>query len=165
MPAFVDRLTKNVAQRKPPWHENMHLLKRIAMSSIQVKVILRQFSGWLLTVFGTWITFKSSLMVTFLVYRDDDLVAAPFLVLFLSNFVFYCLSIRYVVGVKIMRFMPLGWLSTAGGIMLSSILFKLLRLSEDSFLAIVFAFAGHLVGYVASARYLARKEASDLGVT
>ena len=49
--------------------------------------------------------------------------------------------------------------------MLGSILFKLLQLSDDSFLAIVFAFAGHLVGYVASARFLAKKEASDIGAT
>ena len=38
---------------KAPLHEDMNLLDRITMSSIEVKVILRQFVGWLLTVFGT----------------------------------------------------------------------------------------------------------------
>ena len=143
----------------------MNLLGRITMSPIEVKVILRQFVGWLLTVFGTWFLFTWSLKIMFLVFRDDTFAAASFPLLFLFNFVSYCLSIRYVIGVKISRFVPLGWLGTAGGIMLSSMLFKLLRLSEDSFLAIVFAFAGHLVGYVASARFLAKKEASDIGAT
>ena len=143
----------------------MNLLDRIAMSSIEVKVILRQFLGWLLTVFGTWFLFTWSLKIMFLVYRGDTLAAAPFALLFLSNIVSYSLSIRYVIGVKISRFIPLGWLGTAGGIMLGSMLFKLLQLSENSFLAIVFALAGHLVGYAASARYLTKREASDLAAT
>ena len=143
----------------------MNILDRITMSSIKIKVILRQFVGWLLTVFGTWFLFTWSLKIMFLVFRDDTFAAASFALLFLFNFVSYCLSIRYVIGVKISRFIPLAWLGTAGGIMLGSILFKLLQLSDDSFLAIVFAFAGHLVGYVASARFLANKEASDIGAT
>ena len=143
----------------------MNILDRITMSSIKIKVILRQFVGWLLTVFGTWFLFTWSLKIMFLVFRDDTFAAASFALLFLFNFVSYCLSIRYVIGVKISRFIPLAWLGTAGGIMLGSILFKLLQLSDDSFLAIVFAFAGHLVGYVASARFLAKKEASDIGAT
>ena len=136
----------------------MNLLDRIAISSIEVKVILRQFLGWLLTVFGTWFLFTWSLKIMFLVYRGDTLAAAPFALLFLSNIVSYSLSIRYVIGVKISRFIPLGWLGTAGGIMLGSMLFKLLQLSENSFLAIVFALAGHLVGYAASARYLTKRK-------
>ena len=153
----MKRLTKNVAQSNHHLHGDMNLLGRITMSPIKVKVILRQFVGWLLTVFGTWFLFTWSLKIMFLIYRDDTPAAAPFALLFLSNFASYCLSIRYVIGVKISRFVPLGWLGTAGGIMLSSMLFKLLRLSEDSFLAIVFAFAGHLVGYSASARYLTQR--------
>ena len=161
----MKRLTKNVAQSNHHLHEDMNLLDRIAISSIEVKVILRQFLGWLLTVFGTWFLFTWSLKIMFLVYRGDTLAAAPFALLFLSNIVSYSLSIRYVIGVKISRFIPLGWLGTAGGIMLGSMLFKLLQLSENSFLAIVFALAGHLVGYAASARYLTKREASDLAAT